>query len=1110
MKTVLQTKKRKSGFYHIKRTVVFIIGVCGSLFIATPAFADDTDIYLAPRVAAGGEPMVMLMLDWRPNLASTACQGGECASLISEGYLPSSGPYTFFDVIRASLEKVLEPLEGLQVGLMINHANTNNCAGPEQSQCSNGGFVVYGLHSMLAGDANGAKAALNAKLASIPLPQGMASHKYQGKELYFELFRYLTGQDVYNGHNGWVDFGTNDDENIDTEVGSVGWDTSIEQGNRYQSPLDGATQCTKLFALNFMFQVSQQEDDSDAAIVADRATGGMGGINLSGNNNSFDTVIEYLGDTDLADGSYNQNVNVDGQQNLISYFLVDAEHRNTTTNGYASAGGTGNALLLSENPDELVATLNSVFQSVLSVSTTFVAPSVPVNVFNRAETADEVFMALFKADENRLPRWPGNLKKLRIVEYPLTGRRELQDANGLNAIGIDGQIKPEALTLWTDSASLGTPINDDALAGTDGRAVQRGGAGQNIPGFAGGSPGLNNGDGWRQIYGVDPSAAGGALLDLDATDSVADLKWAHLTSKWSPQASAGTFAGATSAERTRARGILNFVRGYETDGSTARSWMMGDPLHSRPRAINYGSRASGFGSSNPDIRILVGSNDGYMRMIRNTDGNGNQDGSERWAFVPDESLAVMARLEDNLAGNPVHPVSVDGSAELYIEDVGGDGNLVEADGDKAYAYFGLRRGGKAYYALDISDPDSPRFLWKITKGAADSDFGELGQSWSTPQIGRVRVGTAVIPVAIFGGGYNGDDDGDNVGDLGKDAANRATTRATGTDDDEGNAIYVVNAVNGNLIWKANYGSSEGYDSSTQAYHHPGMVDSFAADVAVLDTNGDRLLDRVYAGDTGGTVWRIDLAGGLDSNGDSVPDTVVHGDPSLWQVNRFANVGRHADSGVQNDRRFFIRPDVTQTLDDSGAFDAVLIGTGDREDPNGVEVDNWFFEFKDRGITSGLPNVSAYPLTLGDLGDVSDACVADQTCSVAPNLAHGWKLSLSGLGEKNLATAVTSSGFVIFTTFEPTPPTATCGLSEGRGNLYAVSLADASPVFNFNVTNDTAHTIVLDRSTVLASGGIPVEAVVLRANLLLVQGMSGGNNILQIPGPSTFKTYWREY
>ncbi|MDH3758843.1 MAG: hypothetical protein OES93_13390, partial [Gammaproteobacteria bacterium] len=64
------------------------------------ARADDTDVYMNPGsgLPSGSEPMVMFSLDYRPNLGSTACTGGECEMLIDEGYMSASGPYTFFDV----------------------------------------------------------------------------------------------------------------------------------------------------------------------------------------------------------------------------------------------------------------------------------------------------------------------------------------------------------------------------------------------------------------------------------------------------------------------------------------------------------------------------------------------------------------------------------------------------------------------------------------------------------------------------------------------------------------------------------------------------------------------------------------------------------------------------------------------------------------------------------------------------------------------------------------------------------------------------------------------------------------------------------------------------
>ena len=55
------------------------------LSFADGTLADDTDIYLSPNVAAGAEPLVMFVLDYRSNLGSTACNGSECDELIAQG-----------------------------------------------------------------------------------------------------------------------------------------------------------------------------------------------------------------------------------------------------------------------------------------------------------------------------------------------------------------------------------------------------------------------------------------------------------------------------------------------------------------------------------------------------------------------------------------------------------------------------------------------------------------------------------------------------------------------------------------------------------------------------------------------------------------------------------------------------------------------------------------------------------------------------------------------------------------------------------------------------------------------------------------------------------------
>ena len=480
--------------------------------------ADDTDVYMNPGsgLPPGSEPMVMFSLDYRPNLAATACNGTECDKLIAEGYMSASGPYTFFDVLQGALKKVFDPLEDVRVGLMLNHNANNECAGFGRTNCSNGGYIPMGFQTFEKGDGNGAKANFHKILDSMPPPKGGLSHTYQGKELFFELFRYLTGQGVYNAHNGYTDYGTKNTFNLDVDYPAVGWDASIETGAKvkpaYNSPLATAGACSKLYSINLMFQVSNQEDDSDDAISNPIGSGGFGT-----SPRTFPDVIKYLNDADLANGTYGTVKDLDDKQNLISYFIVDGTKINTTTIGYARAGGTGVPLALSEDPDELVATLQEIFKQILSVSTTFVAASVPVNVFNRAEITDNVFIALFQVDGQGKPYWVGNVKKLRLAgANDSSATAALVDATGTPAIAGDGRIRFDALTYWTKPEFLPSPdLDAGEVAGRDGRSVARGGAGQNTPGYLAGNPQEANGLGGRRIY-FDRTASGLANFNVDS------------------------------------------------------------------------------------------------------------------------------------------------------------------------------------------------------------------------------------------------------------------------------------------------------------------------------------------------------------------------------------------------------------------------------------------------------------------------------------------------------------------------------------------------------------------------------------------------------------------
>jgi type IV pilus assembly protein PilY1 len=321
--------------------------------------------------------------------------------------------------------------------------------------------------------------------------------------------------------------------------------------------------------------------------------------------------------------------------------------------------------------------------------------------------------------------------------------------------------------------------------------------------------------------------------------------------------------------------------------------------------------------------------------------------------------------------------------------------------------------------------------------------------------------------------------------------NKDTRDAVGTDDTYGNAFYVVNAKTGALVWKAVKAGSTGVISSS-SYGHVNLTDSIPADPAVIDSDGDGLVDRIVVGDTGGQVWRFD----------------THSSLSNWRASRIGNFGRHYSSSMPNDLRFGHRPDVVPSRDKFGKFDAVVIGSGDRENPldrSGDSLDadtpvNWMFMIKDRQwqtVTSATATLDT--IDPNDLADVSSStCVTDATCGGTLNTASldktvnsfysGWKLELGvGPGEKSLSAPLTIVNTVFFTTYLPfgtsesiseeASEAATCGPSEGKGAFYAVNLGDATLSNNFNIARDGQDASTnTSRYTELSSAGIPADVV----------------------------------
>ena len=560
-------------------------------------------------------------------------------------------------------------------------------------------------------------------------------------------------------------------------------------------------------------------------------------------------------------------------------------------------------------------------------------------------------------------------------------------------------------------------------------------------------------------------------------------------------------SGASSAERTA---LINWVRGEDnfqdensnTSKTDIRASVHGDVLHSRPAVINFNR----FGSDN-DVYVFYGANDGIFHAIKGGyatdagDPSGLAPGQEAWGFVASEFFPQLNRLRTNsptISSSFKKPYFMDGPIGIYTRDNDGNGKLGDA-GDAVNLFIATRRGGRFMYALDVNVPTAPRLLWKITNGTAG--FSELGQTWSEPKVVNGLAGLAT-PVLIFGAGYDPAVEDIPPTDITSASTTSVTTAAGTFNRTMGRGLFVVNALTGARVWSA------GATGSGATLEVAGMSCAIASDVTVIKNESGGPTNRAYVGDTCGNVWRFDFSGA---------------NLSTTTVTKIAAVG---DLSTPSGRRKFLHaPDVVGQQ----GFDAVLIGSGDREHPFDTTVINRMYMFKDTGPDTGPVTGTGGgnpTLTEGALTDVTSNCLQDiagcpagvtQTDFAAQLAAsNGWYLTL-GAGEKVIGNVVSLSGTTFFNTNQPSASAGggTCGSNLGIARQYQVSTVDATATTDLNAVGGLTGA---DRSLIHAGGGYlpsPVHVVVI-LNGKPVEAVISGIQVSQPAGASLsarLRRYW---
>ncbi|SEK30097.1 type IV pilus assembly protein PilY1 [Colwellia chukchiensis] len=921
------------------------------------------------------------------HLSSNVDWSGQLVTLYTDNYLRwhhgESVAQTLksrLQVAQDSITKVVKSAPSIDFGLQVFNFNDGDAASDP-----NGGRVVFGIKSMT--DAN------ETALLDIVNNDLDAETWTPLCETLYEAQQYFSGKSI--------DFGDDDESQSNWYTKNTPpRDTSIESNGKYISPFSACS--NKAFVILITDGEPTYDNGADSKIAALSTVEDGKTVNFSGTKfagNYLAAVAEWMYENDI-------NTSLEGKQTVETYtigFSEGADDAAPLLKQTAKLGG--GKYYRAKDSVQLTAALLNALANLEPSNDSLTSASVAANNFDRTETLNSVYYAMFQPDNG--PRWQGNLKKYKVensVQVGKHGKPALNQANG--------HFSEDVTSFWsTDNAK-------------DGDSVAKGGVAEMLRK-------KNN----RVIYS-----------DIGTGDALALLTKSQAETSFGGSdelaAELGVHVDDVDDHLDWAIGKnVDKVKIEDDSVPTIRPDVFGDPLHSKPLVINYGT----------SIRIVIGTNAGVLHMFE--DKGDTVD--ENWAFMPKEFFKNIKPLRDNYStADKIY--GVDGSITSHIQDKNGDGIINGTD--KVWIFFGLRRGGSSYYALDISDPSTPSKLWHID--SSTTGFSELGQSWSQPKVGYSKANvsgagaTAVAaPVLFFGGGY----------DANKDAL------GPGTADSKGRAIYMVDAATGVLKWSLAPANASTSFSGT---------DSIPSSIGLLDSDGDGLTDRLYVGDTGGNVWRVDM-----------PDKDPGDANDPWTVFKLANLGGTTNS---TDLRFFNEPSIVRTFitetietkvtDKNGKtttvvsqqekpYDAVLLGSGDRSNPIGIDTNDSFFMIKDELIKtqsfySNTAPLMPTALVKSDLYDYTNNPFGQtlskqqrETLALAVSKKSGWYIDLNGAGEKSTAEAIVINGVAFFTTFIPpnlAPNAANCVQPNGLGSLYAVDLTLGTAVYNWKKNNGNGN------------------------------------------------------
>jgi type IV pilus assembly protein PilY1 len=872
----------------------------------------------------------------------------------------------------------------------------------------------------------------------------------------------------------------------DTHTDTTQTDTPSHQfetsGQTYLALTDGQVVCQGVAGEPFC-------NGDQAGSYQDTSTGATG---VAANPNNYiwlDELAWYM-----SRGDMNLNASfLTGSQPVITFTIAfGGQTSPVIQNAAVVAGGQ---YYIANNSASLASALQQALAAIVAWNPSASSPTVPISALNRTQSSQNVYLAFF--GPGGLVNWPGTVKWLELDTVAGDCVNELGITPAVCLIGqtaLNGSSKniehvitdpstgaqtivvnPMAVSFWTPlSGVIPAPVGGNYPL-EDGGKPNAGGTGHQLI--------INNNTAVahpvnRTMF-THLSTSGSIHLNV-AANAFSDNN-AILT------ANPGNIfgVGLTAAQINT---LINWQRGGDpladpncsdnqsdstTPCNTFRSWAHSAVLHSRPVVVTYN------GTTTPPAQtIYYLSTDGVLHAVD------APTGAEKWSYVIEEAIPQLNNLMTNNAGPPL--AIADGAPTVWIQNVTQNGQITGAD--KAWLYFGMRRGAggnasRVYYAIDVTNPTDPVFLWKISNTqiclgggacAGSTAYQEMGQTWSTPAAVNLRAlgVNPGFPALVIGGGYDPNEDN--------------AAPAAGSDT-MGRALYIIRGDNGQPI-----------QSWTNA-NTPSMIYAIPSDPAALnmDNNAQGYVNRIYIGDMGARVFRFD-----------VNDPT----PANWTVHQIANLNQGTLLKV-----FFppvvVREGPAEAL--GQRFDAVFVGTGDREHPLILTNQDYMFMIKD--YFTGFTSTQATPVAPGTMLNITNNLSVDVPTFLANigglgnwDTATGWYFVLPNPGEKVSASPEVINNVLNFGTYSPTLSLNVC-LPPGLGTLYGINavtggLAD---------TLETGSVTAADPRT-YASVGIKGRGYVVPGGIIVLNGQVFRVTVVDgalrtIPAGSLYqsRSYWQK-